>query len=84
MIDVLKIDTCISGGCFYICCHFQMCMTRSDIKRSEYEAVTRTRYSNEVFNLFNNVFQLHGLDNVEWKDEEIVVMLKKAASRKTT
>jgi len=60
-----------------------MCTTRSDVKRSEYETVIRTRYSNDIVNLFNNVLQLHGLDNVEWKDEEIGVMLKKAASRKT-
>jgi hypothetical protein len=83
MIDVLKIDTFISGGCFYICCHFHICTIRSDVKRSEYETVIRTRYSNDIFNLFNNVLQLHGLGNVEWKDEEIGVMLNKAASRKT-
>ena len=83
MIDVLEIDTFISGGCFYICCNFHICTTRSDVKRSEYETVIRTRYSNDIVNLFNNVLQLHGLDNVEWKDEEIGVMLKKAASRKT-
>jgi len=83
MIDVLKIDTGISGDCFYICCHFHICTNRSDVKRSEYETVIHTRYSNDVFNSFNNVLQLHGLNNVEWKDEEIGVMLKKAASRQT-
>lgn len=66
-----------------MCCHFHICTTRSDVKRSEYETVIHTRYSNDMFNLFNNVLQLHELDNVEWKDEEIGVMLKKAASRKT-
>jgi hypothetical protein len=83
MIDVLKIDTFISSGCFYICCHFHICTTRSDVKRAECETVIRTRYSNDILNLFNQVLQLHGLDNVEWKDEEIGVMTKKAASRKT-
>jgi len=83
MIDVLKIDTFVSGGCLYICCHFHKCTTRSDVKRSEYETVIRARYSNGIFNLSNDVLQLHGLNNVEWKNEEIGVMLKKAASRNT-
>lgn len=61
MIDVLKIDTFISGGSFYICFHYDTIIYR----KSEYEAVIRNRYSNDIFNLFNNVFQLHGLDNDE-------------------